>query len=79
MAEMASLDRLRRLPLYLVHGALDWMFPVEVARQTHRALAAAGAAVVYRNSTISAIVIRARSTRPCWRGCGDKLRRHCRA
>src|SRR5712672_3342511 len=48
MAEMASPDRLRRLPLYLVHGALDWMFQVEVARQTHRALAAAGVAVVYR-------------------------------
>jgi phospholipase/carboxylesterase len=48
MAEMASPDRLRGLPLYLVHGALDWMFQVEVARQTHRALAAAGAAVVYR-------------------------------
>jgi phospholipase/carboxylesterase len=48
MAEMASPDRLRGLPLYLVHGALDWMFPVQVARQTHRALAAAGATVVYR-------------------------------
>ncbi len=48
MAEMASPDRLHGLPLYLVHGALDWMFPVQVARQTHRALAAAGAAIVYR-------------------------------
>src|SRR3954470_17333510 len=48
MAEMASPERLHGLPLYLVHGALDWMFPVEVARQTHRALAAAGATVVYR-------------------------------
>jgi phospholipase/carboxylesterase len=48
MAEMASPERLHGLPLYLVHGALDWMFPVEVARQTHRALAAAGAAIVYR-------------------------------
>ncbi len=48
MAEMASPDRLRGLPIYLVHGALDWMFPVQVARQTHIALAAAGAAIVYR-------------------------------
>jgi phospholipase/carboxylesterase len=48
MAEMASPDRLRGLPVHLVHGALDWMFPVEVARQTHRALAAAGANIVYR-------------------------------
>jgi phospholipase/carboxylesterase len=48
MAEMASPDRLRGLPIYLVHGALDWMFPVQVARQTHHALAAAGADIVYR-------------------------------
>jgi phospholipase/carboxylesterase len=48
MAEMASPERLRGLPVHLVHGALDWMFPVEIARQTHRLLAAAGADVVYR-------------------------------
>src|SRR3979411_3079835 len=48
MAEMASPDRLRGLPVYLVHGALDWMFPVQVARQTHAMLAASGADVVYR-------------------------------
>jgi phospholipase/carboxylesterase len=48
MAEMASPDRLRGLPIYLVHGALDWMFPVQVARQTHAALAGAGAKIVYR-------------------------------
>jgi phospholipase/carboxylesterase len=28
MAEMADADRLRGLPVYLVHGRLDWMFPV---------------------------------------------------
>jgi phospholipase/carboxylesterase len=48
MAEIADADRLRGLPIHIVHGRLDWMFPVQVARQTHRALAAAGAAVVYR-------------------------------
>jgi phospholipase/carboxylesterase len=48
MAEMASPGRLRGLPIHLVHGALDWMFPVEIARQTHRVLAAAGADVAYR-------------------------------
>jgi phospholipase/carboxylesterase len=48
MAELASPDRLRGLPVYLVHGALDWMFPVQVARQTHHALTAAGADIVYR-------------------------------
>jgi phospholipase/carboxylesterase len=48
MAEVASPDRLQGLPIYLVHGALDWMFPVQVARQTHQALASAGARIVYR-------------------------------
>lgn len=48
MAAMADADRLRGLPIYIVHGALDWMFPVEVARQTQRTLAAAGANMTYR-------------------------------
>jgi phospholipase/carboxylesterase len=48
MAEMADARRLRGLPVYLVHGRLDWMFPVQVARQTREALAAAGADVTYR-------------------------------
>ena len=26
------MDRLRELPVYLVHGTLDWMFPVEMAQ-----------------------------------------------
>jgi phospholipase/carboxylesterase len=48
MAEMADAERLRGLPIHLVHGRLDWMFPVQVARQTQRLLAAAGAEVTYR-------------------------------
>jgi phospholipase/carboxylesterase len=48
MAEMADAERLRGLPVYLVHGRLDWMFPVQGARQTHQLLAAAGADVTYR-------------------------------
>ena len=48
MAEMADAERLRGLPVYLVHGRLDWMFPVQVARQTHQLLLAAGANVTYR-------------------------------
>ncbi|QWG13975.1 phospholipase [Bradyrhizobium sediminis] len=48
MAEMADAERLRGLPIYLVHGRLDWMFPVQVARQTHQLLSAAGADVTYR-------------------------------
>ena len=45
---MTEPARVRGLPVYLVHGALDWMFPVSVGRTAQRALAAAGAAVVYR-------------------------------
>jgi phospholipase/carboxylesterase len=48
MAEMADPQRLRGLPIFLVHGRLDWMFPVQVARQTQGALSAAGANVTYR-------------------------------
>ncbi|WP_029585590.1 phospholipase [Bradyrhizobium sp. URHD0069] len=48
MAEMADAERLRGLPVYLVHGRLDWMFPVQVARQTHQVLSAVGADVIYR-------------------------------
>jgi len=48
MAEIADAQRLRGLPVYLVHGRLDWMFPVQVARQTHELLSAAGAEVTYR-------------------------------
>jgi phospholipase/carboxylesterase len=44
---MADPERLRGLPVYLAHGVLDWMFPVEVARQAQAALAAAGASVAY--------------------------------
>jgi phospholipase/carboxylesterase len=43
-----GLDRARGRPIYLVHGALDWMFPVVVARQAREVLAAAGAQLVYR-------------------------------
>jgi phospholipase/carboxylesterase len=48
MAEIADAERLRGLPVYIVHGRLDWMFPVQVARQTKDALTAAGAHVTYR-------------------------------
>src|ERR1700704_5529615 len=43
MAETADAERLRGLPIHIVHGRLDWMFPVQVARQTREGLAAAGA------------------------------------
>ena len=45
---MADPERLAGLPIHLTHGALDWMFPAEGARTAYRMLAAAGAAVTYR-------------------------------
>jgi phospholipase/carboxylesterase len=48
LAQMADGDRMRGLPIHIIHGSLDWMFPVELARQAHRALSKAGAAVTYR-------------------------------
>jgi phospholipase/carboxylesterase len=45
---MANPDRLQGLPIHIVHGALDWMFPINVAREANEALAAAGASVTYR-------------------------------
>ncbi|MGH7344059.1 MAG: phospholipase [Candidatus Rokuibacteriota bacterium] len=35
-------------PVYMIHGALDWMFPVSVAHLGRDALQAAGARLVYR-------------------------------
>jgi phospholipase/carboxylesterase len=43
-----DLARARGMPVYLVHGALDWMFPVHTARLARQALSAAGARLVYR-------------------------------
>ncbi len=48
LAQMANPDRLHGLPIHIVHGALDWMFPINVAREANEALAAAGANVTYR-------------------------------
>ena len=35
LAHVADADRIRGLPIHIIHGALDWMFPVELARQAH--------------------------------------------
>jgi phospholipase/carboxylesterase len=48
MAQVADADRLRGLPIHLVHGRLDWMFPVQTAREAQQALTIAGADVTYR-------------------------------
>ena len=47
LLEFVDPERLRGLPVRLVHGALDWMFPVSVARVAAEALRARGAAVRY--------------------------------
>ncbi len=43
-----ALHALRDRPIYLVHGALDWMFPVETTRLARDVLTTAGAQLVYR-------------------------------
>ena len=48
LVEMADAERIRGLPIHIVHGALDWMFPVELARQAQRAFTRVGANVTYR-------------------------------
>lgn len=48
LAQMADADRVRGLPIHILHGAQDWMFPVSMAREADRAMRAAGADVTYR-------------------------------
>jgi phospholipase/carboxylesterase len=48
MAQFADADRLRRLPVFMTHGRLDWMFPVQTAREARDALTIAGTEVTYR-------------------------------
>jgi phospholipase/carboxylesterase len=38
----------RGRPIYMIHGALDWMFPVQTAHLSRDALLAVGADLVYR-------------------------------
>ena len=47
LLEMMDPARCWNLPIYLIHGALDWMFPVQVARDAEQALRRAGANVCY--------------------------------
>lgn len=48
LAQLADPERMAGLPIHITHGALDWMFPVEMAREAETALARAGAKVIYR-------------------------------
>lgn len=47
LTQFADPARLAGLPIHIVHGALDWMFGVPMAREARDALSAAGAAVTY--------------------------------
>ncbi|WP_416897954.1 MAG: phospholipase [Minwuia sp.] len=44
----AEAARVRELPVHVVHGGLDWMFPADMARMAHEWLQQAGARVTYR-------------------------------
>ena len=48
LLEGTTPERLAGLPVYLVHGALDWTFPIDIARTARDALAGTGAEVEYR-------------------------------
>ena len=48
MMTWADAERLRGLPVHIVHGTQDWMFPPEIAQSAERTLSQAGADVVYR-------------------------------
>jgi phospholipase/carboxylesterase len=48
LAQMADPARIGGLPIHVSHGVLDWMFPVDMAREAARVLTAAGAHVTYR-------------------------------
>ena len=48
LTEVADAERMQNLPIYLMHGALDWMFPVDMARSANESFTAAGAKVTYR-------------------------------
>jgi phospholipase/carboxylesterase len=48
LAAMAHSGRVKGLPIHIVHGAQDWMFPSHTAAMAERVLQQAGANVVYR-------------------------------
>lgn len=48
LATIADAGRLTDLPIHIIHGAQDWMFPVDMAREAERYFKARGSAVTYR-------------------------------
>jgi len=47
LMQVAEPGRIKDLPVYLVHGALDWMFPVDSARLAYQTLKNAGVNIRY--------------------------------
>ena len=47
LMQVAEPGRIKNLPVYLTHGALDWMFPVDTARLAYQTLKNAGVDIVY--------------------------------
>lgn len=47
LAAMADGDRMKGLPIHIIHGERDWMFPVDMAREAKQHFAAAGVKVSY--------------------------------
>jgi len=47
LVTMTQPERIRGLPVYLIHGTLDWMFPIQTGRAAAQALTMAGANVVF--------------------------------
>ena len=48
LLEISDPSRLNGLPIYLIHGTLDWMFSIQVARLARNVLGSAGASVTFR-------------------------------
>jgi phospholipase/carboxylesterase len=48
LLEISDASRLDGLPIYLIHGTLDWMFNIQVARLANNVLGSAGASVTFR-------------------------------
>lgn len=48
LAAMADDDRVRGLPIHIIHGAKDWMFPVLMSEEARDGLSRMGANVTYK-------------------------------
>jgi phospholipase/carboxylesterase len=48
MLEILGSANIDGRPIYLTHGAQDWMFDIDVARVAHQVLEERGADIVYR-------------------------------